>query len=58
MDSLKAAVNGGANAIYLGLPRFNARQKADNFTYENLKEVVTYCHLRNVKVYVDRKSVV
>ncbi|MBR2159943.1 MAG: U32 family peptidase, partial [Clostridia bacterium] len=49
---LKAAVAGGADAVYLGLDRFNARRKADNFTEDNFGEVISYCHLRGVKVYV------
>lgn len=51
-DSLKVAINNGANAVYLGLDDFNARIKADNFTCENIANVVEYAHLRNVKVYV------
>jgi putative protease len=52
LDSLKVAINSGANAVYLGLQNFNARNKADNFTEENIKQVVEYCHLRDVKVYL------
>ena len=46
------AVNNGADAVYLGLDKFNARMKAPNFTDENLSEWVDYCHLYGVKVYV------
>ena len=52
MESLYAAVQNGANAVYLGGKLFNARQYASNFDYEELKEAVEYCHLRDVKVYV------
>lgn len=52
MDSLYAAVQNGANAIYLGGKLFNARQYASNFDFEELKEAVKYAHLRDVKVYV------
>lgn len=52
MESLYAAVQNGADAVYLGGKLFSARQYASNFDYEELKEAVEYCHLRNVKVYV------
>ncbi len=52
MESLRAAVFSGADAVYLGVQRFNARASADNFTYEGLKEAVSFCHARNVKVNV------
>ena len=52
MQSLKAAVQNGADAVYLGLKTFSARANADNFTFEELKEAVSYCHLRDVLVYV------
>ncbi|WMM23644.1 DUF3656 domain-containing protein [Tissierella sp. MB52-C2] len=52
MDSLHAAVQNGANAVYLGGKLFNARQYASNFDYDELKEAVNYAHLRNVKVYI------
>ena len=51
-DALKAAVQNGANAIYLGGQKFGARAFAHNFDYEALKQAVNYCHLRNVKLYV------
>ena len=47
-----AAVENGADAVYLGGHKFNARIKADNFTTEELTDVLRYAHLRNVKVYV------
>ena len=49
---LYAAVRSGADAVYLGLPSFNARRNAENFTLGNLGEVVSYCHIRGVKVYL------
>lgn len=51
-DALKAAVQNGANAIYLGGQKFGARAFAHNFDYDALKQAVDYCHLRNVKLYV------
>lgn len=50
--SLNAAVRAGADAVYLGLEAFNARINADNFSVSDMSEVVEYCHLRDVKVYV------
>lgn len=49
---LKAAVFSGADSIYCGLQGFNARQGAGNFTAEELKQAVRFCHARNVKVNV------
>ena len=51
-DSLRAAINNGANAVYLGLDDFNARGNIENFTIENLKEVVSFAHFFDVKVYI------
>lgn len=52
MESVKAAVNNGCNAVYLGGQQFSARQYASNFDIEELEAAMDYCHLRNVKVYV------
>jgi len=52
MEALYAAIENGANAVYLGGKLFNARQYASNFDLQELKEAVTYAHLRDVKVYV------
>lgn len=52
IDSLLAAINNGTDAVYLGIDRFNARIKADNFTLDNLKYWVDYAHLFGVKVYL------
>ena len=50
-DSLIAAINNNADAVYLGLDDFNARVKAENFSKDNIGEVVRYAHLFGVKVY-------
>lgn len=52
MESLFAAVQNGADAVYLGGKLFNARQYAANFDDEDLKRAVEYAHLRDVKVHV------
>lgn len=51
-ESLIAAIQNGANAIYLGGTLFSARAYAKNFTNEQLEWAVSYAHLREVKVYV------
>jgi putative protease len=51
-DAMRAAVANGADAVYFGLPNFNARHRATNFTLEQLPEVMSYLHGHNVKGYV------
>ena len=50
--ALEAAVRAGADAVYLGCPRFGARAGAPNFSREELSEAVRYCHQRGVRVHV------
>lgn len=52
MGSLKAAVNAGADAVYLSGKRFGARYYADNFSKDQILIALEYAHLRDVKVYV------
>ncbi len=52
MESLKAAVNNGCDAVYLGGKEFNARQSAQNFTLKEIEEACDYCHVRGVRVYL------
>ena len=52
MDCLVAAVNGGADAVYLGARSFGARAYAKNFDIDELSRAVVLCHLHGVKVYV------
>jgi len=51
-ESLKAAVQNGANAVYLGGKDFSARASANNFDREELIEAVRYCHIRGCRVFV------
>ncbi len=51
-ESLIAAVRSGADAVYLGAKDFSARASAQNFSLEELGDAITYCHIRNVKVYL------
>jgi len=57
-ENLEVAVNNGADAVYLGLKKFNARTKAGNFSLEELKEAVSYCHSKGVRVYVTLNTLV
>lgn len=57
-DCAKAAVKSGANAIYFGLPRFNARMRAENFSEEDLPELVEYVHRFGVKAYVTMNTLI
>ena len=58
MDALRAAVQNGANAVYLGCGTFNARQGAKNFTPDTLTEAVKYCHIRGVAVHLTLNTLV
>ncbi len=51
-ESLVAAVRSGADAVYLGAKDFSARASAQNFSLEELREAIAYCHIRDVKVYL------
>lgn len=52
LESLYAAVQSGADAVYLGGSKFSARAYASNFDEENMIKVIDYCHLYGVKVYI------
>ncbi len=58
MESLRAAVQNGANAVYLGCGPFNARQNARNFTLDELPDAVRYCHVRGVAVHLTLNTLV
>ncbi len=58
MEALRAAVQNGANAVYLGSGTFNARQGAKNFTPQMLTEAVKYCHVRGVAVHLTLNTLV
>ena len=57
-ESLRAAVANGADAVYFGLPAFNARQRATNFALAELPEVLAYLHDHNVKGYVTLNTLI
>ena len=52
MEALRAAVQNGADAVYLGCGVFNARMGARNFTADELQEAVAYCHVRGTQVHL------
>ena len=58
MEALRAAVQNGADAVYLGAGAFNARRNAGNFDGDDLKRAVDYCHAWNVKVHVTLNTLV
>lgn len=51
-ESLEAAIKAGADAVYLGGPKFSARAYATNFNDDDLKESIQLCHRHGVKLYV------
>jgi putative protease len=51
-DCVRAAVANGADAVYFGLPAFNARMRATNFTSEDLPRLMDFLHEHGVKGYV------
>ena len=57
-DSVVAAVRSGADAVYVGEKRFSARASAKNFSDEELRHAVAYCHVHGVKVYVTLNTLV
>ncbi|MBR0470004.1 MAG: U32 family peptidase, partial [Clostridia bacterium] len=56
--ALRAAVQSGADAVYIGGKSFGARQSADNFTNEEIKKWADYCHLYGVDLHVTVNTLV
>ncbi len=57
-DCARAAVAAGADAIYFGLPQFNARLRADNFTNEDLPELMQFLHRHGVRGFVTMNTLI
>ncbi len=57
-DSVPAALNTGADAVYLGVTAFSARKNAKNFTPEQLDETIKQCRLNGVKVYAAMNTLI
>ncbi len=51
-ESVRAAVQSGANAVYMGFGTFNARRSAKGFTSDEMAEAIAYCRARNVKTNI------
>lgn len=58
VESFRAAINAGADAIYMGLGKYNARSMADNFSLEDYIKCLDYAHVRGVKVYLTLNTLV
>ncbi|MEM3815194.1 MAG: peptidase U32 family protein [Candidatus Micrarchaeia archaeon] len=56
-SALKAAVEAGADAVYMG-SNWNARMRARNFTREELAKAISYCHNNNVKAYITLNTLI
>jgi len=57
-DCVRAAVVNGADAVYFGLTRFNARLRADNFTEDDLPELMKFLHTHGVRGFVTMNTLV
>lgn len=58
MPNLKAAVSKGADAVYLGLQKFNAREFATNFNEKYFEEALRICKSNNVKLYLTLNTLI
>ncbi len=57
-EALIAAVQSGADAVYIGGSRFSARSSAKNFDKEEMQEMIDYCHIRGVMVHVAANTLI
>lgn len=58
VESLTAALNAGADAVYVGMKKFSARKNAENFSDEELSWAIRECHKRGVKLYVTLNTLI
>lgn len=58
LEAFYAAINAGADAVYLGGKLFSARAYSTNFTNGEIKELIKYAHIRNVKVYITLNTLI
>ena len=58
IESFHAALEGGADAVYLGLKKFNARSRAKNLTCKQLQELMGVAKNNNLKIYITLNTVV
>ena len=52
LNTALAAFDAGADAVYAGLKKFNARERGDNFTAEEMGQLIAYAHRNRKKVYL------
>lgn len=57
-ECLRAAVINGADAVYLGLPKYGARAKADNFDFSSVKNAITFAHAYGTKVFITLNTLI
>lgn len=57
-EAVIAAVQNGADAVYMGMGDFNARRGAKNFTDEEFEKALRYCRIRGCRVYVTLNTLV
>jgi putative protease len=57
-ESFYAALEGGADAVYLGLKHFNARERAFNFSNQQIPVLLDLAHKKKAKVYITLNTVV
>ena len=53
-----AAFDSGADAVYCGLKKFNARERTENFSFEEMSKLISYGHKRGKKIYVTFNTLV
>ncbi len=58
VDSVKAAIVAGADAVYCGLDKFNARNRAENISFENLQGILRLAHATNCEVFLTLNIIV
>ena len=58
LETALAAYDAGADAVYCGLGRFNARERAENFTPDSLARLLEYAHARGRKLYLTLNTLV
>ena len=57
-DMLESAINNGADAVYYGVPHWNARGRTEDFSFEDVEEMIRYARLRGVKTYLAMNSLI
>lgn len=58
LETLKSAVQNGADAVYMAGKKFGARNYADNFDDEEIIEAINYCHMYGVKIYITINTII